>query len=120
MAEQRRTTDLVGDVRVKGGTTAPRDKDKDKDKKDIQTPEIPGVRSSDLEPYSGLRYVSKLFRLIAVVLLLLLIAEIITGVTTQGSASIPDAPGRSQPPHRAGGRALGRRRSRGAHGGHRP
>lgn len=83
MAEQRRTTDLVGDVRAKGGTPA-RDNEKDDG-----LPEIPGVRSTDLEPYVGLRYLSKLFRLIAVILLLLLVAEIVTGLTTQGSASIP-------------------------------
>lgn len=54
-----------------------------------EPPEIPGVRATDLEPYVGLRYLSKLFRLIAVILLLLLVAEIITGLTTQGSAAIP-------------------------------
>lgn len=81
MAELRRNSDLMGDVRVKGpevktpGATEP--------------PEIPGVRATDLEPYVGLRYLSKLFRLIAVILLLLLVAEIITGLTTQGSAAIP-------------------------------
>jgi hypothetical protein len=47
------------------------------------------VRATDLEPYVGLRYLSRLFRLIAVILLLLLVAEIVTGLTTQGSASIP-------------------------------
>jgi hypothetical protein len=47
------------------------------------------VRATDLEPYVGLRYLSKLFRLIAVILLLLLVAEIVTGLTTQGSAAIP-------------------------------
>src|SRR5438309_9320071 len=78
MADQRRTSDLVGDVRTK----AERGKDE-------EMPEIPGVRSTDLEPYVGLRYLSKLFRLIAIILLLLLVAEIVTGLTTQGSASIP-------------------------------
>ena len=80
MAEQRRTTDLVGEVRVKKEGERPKDTD---------VPEIPGVRSTDLEPYVGLRYLSKLFRLIAVILLLLLVAEIVTGLTTQGSAAIP-------------------------------
>jgi len=56
---------------------------------EVEAPEIPGVRATDLEPYVGLRYLSKLFRLIAVILLLLLVAEIVTGLTTQGSASIP-------------------------------
>lgn len=79
MAEHRRTTDLVGEVRTKGGEKA----------EQPEQPEIPGVRATDLEPYVGLRYLSKLFRLIAVILLLLLVAEIITGLTTQGSASIP-------------------------------
>ena len=77
MADQRRTGDVVADVR----TT--------KKEEDPDVPVIPGVRSTDLEPYSGLRYLSKLFRLIAIILLLLLVAEIVTGFTTQGSAAIP-------------------------------
>src|SRR5213596_3063126 len=79
MADQRRTSDLVGDVRTQKGDRA----------RDDDVPVIPDVRASDLEPYVGLRYLSKLFRLIAIILLLLLVAEIITGVTTQGSAAIP-------------------------------
>lgn len=47
------------------------------------------VRSSDLEPYIGLRYLSKLFRLMAIILVLLLAAEVITGLYAQGSAAIP-------------------------------
>ncbi len=77
--EHRRGSDLVGDVtarKVEGSA-------------DPDIPEIPGVRSTDLEPYVGLRYLSKLFRLIAIILLLLLVAEIITGLVTQGSAAIP-------------------------------
>lgn len=77
--EQRRGTDLVGEVRTK----------KSDQVGNGDTPEIPGVRSTDLEPYVGLRYLSKLFRLIAIILLLLLVAEIVTGLTTQGSAAIP-------------------------------
>src|SRR5687767_15936185 len=81
MAELRRTTDLSGgDVRLEKTEGV---------KKDDDMPEIPGVRATDLEPYVGLRYLSKLFRLIAIILLLLLVAEIVTGLTTQGSAAIP-------------------------------
>ena len=79
MADQRRTGDLVADVRTPKSEKA----------RDEDTPEIPGVRQTDLEPYVGLRYLSKLFRLIAIILLLLLVAEIVTGITTQGSAAIP-------------------------------
>lgn len=81
MAEQRRTTDLVGELRAHKGGEA--------DAGNGEMPDIPGVRSTDLEPYVGLRYLSKLFRLIAIILLLLLVAEIVTGLTTQGSAAIP-------------------------------
>ena len=44
------------------------------------------VRASDLEPYIGLRYLSKLFRMMAVILVLLLVAEIILGLVTEGGA----------------------------------
>lgn len=47
------------------------------------------VRAADMEPYVGLRYVAKLFRLMALILVLLLVAEIVTGLTTQGSSAIP-------------------------------
>ena len=47
------------------------------------------VRAADLEPYIGLRYLSKLFRVMAIIIGLLLIAEVITGFVTQGSAAIP-------------------------------
>lgn len=47
------------------------------------------VRDADLEPYIGLRYLSKLFRLIALILVLLLVAEVVTGLTQQGLDSIP-------------------------------
>ena len=58
-------------------------------KTDSELPVIPDVRLSDLEPYVGLRYLSKLFKLMGVVLGLLLVAEIVTGVVAQGSAAIP-------------------------------
>jgi hypothetical protein len=51
-------------------------------------PSMP-VRSADLEPYTGLGYLSKLFKLMAAVLLLLLLSEIVTGLIAQGAASIP-------------------------------
>lgn len=50
---------------------------------------IPDVRATDIEPYTGLRYLSKLFKLMAVVLMLLLIAEVVTGLSTQGSLAVP-------------------------------
>jgi hypothetical protein len=42
------------------------------------------VRAADLEPYVGLRYVTKLFRIIALFLVLLLVAEVAVGLYQQG------------------------------------
>ncbi|GJG88311.1 hypothetical protein tb265_34920 [Gemmatimonadetes bacterium T265] len=47
-----------------------------------------GVRTADIEPYTGLRYLSKLFRMIAVVLVILLIAEVTTGLYHDGVAAL--------------------------------
>ena len=47
------------------------------------------VRATDIEPYIGLRYLSKLFRFMAIILVLLLVAEVVTGLVNQGRAAIP-------------------------------
>ena len=47
------------------------------------------VREEDLEPHAGLRYVARLFKVLAILLGLMLIAEIVIGLSQQGSASIP-------------------------------
>ena len=51
-------------------------------------PTLP-VRTSDVEPYTGLRYLSKLFRLMAIIILLLLIAEVSTGLYSNGIGALP-------------------------------
>ena len=47
------------------------------------------VRAADLEPYIGLKYLSRLFKLMAVVLILLLVSEVITGLVASGLESLP-------------------------------
>ncbi len=47
------------------------------------------VRAADMEPYVGLRYVAKLFRIIAIILLMLLIAEVAIGLYQQGMQALP-------------------------------
>ena len=84
MSEHRRDRD-----RAAAPVKSPIERLGDALKPDGEPIEIPDIRQSDLEPYVGLRYLSKLFRLIAIILLLLLVAEIVTGLTTQGSAAIP-------------------------------
>lgn len=85
MTEHRRAVDTATPTKSEG----PIDRLGHVLKSDSETPIIPDVRLSDLEPYVGLRYLSKLFKLMAVVLALLLVAEVVTGVVAQGSAAIP-------------------------------
>ena len=84
MSENRRTEDAAGAAPVKG----PIERLGQALKSEDDVIEIPGIRQSDLEPYVGLRYLSKLFKLMGVILGLLLIAEVVTGVMAQGSAAI--------------------------------
>lgn len=46
------------------------------------------VRDEDLEPHAGLRYVARLFKVLAILLGIMLIAEIFIGLTQQGAQSI--------------------------------
>ena len=85
MTEQRRAVDTSTPTKAAG----PIDRLGHVLKAEGDLPVIPDVRLSDLEPYVGLRYLSKLFKLMGVVLGLLLVAEIVTGVVAQGSAAIP-------------------------------
>lgn len=75
---------MTGDI-----TAAGQDEHRTTPKRDHPGDPTMQVRADDLEPYVGLRYLSKLFKLMAIILLLLLVAEIITGLVAQGSSAIP-------------------------------
>ena len=47
------------------------------------------VREEDLEPHEGLRYIARLFKVLAVLLVLMLMVEVIIGLMQQGSSAIP-------------------------------
>ena len=47
-----------------------------------------GVRTTDLEPYVTLRYIAKLFKVLAGLMVIMLIGEVITGLMVQGSAAV--------------------------------
>ncbi len=58
-------------------------------------PQAPGpagsrVRGADLEPHAGLRYIARLFKVLAVLLMLLLVAEVVMGLVQQGAAALPE------------------------------
>lgn len=86
--EHRRTTDLADAVAIEQPGTGTRSNGKPVEQHEDGAI-IAGIRATDIEPYTGLRYLSKLFRFMAIILLLLLVAEIATGLYAQGTASIP-------------------------------
>jgi len=88
MSEQRRAQDTDVTAATVAGK-GPIDRLGNALKPDDGQIDIPGIRQTDLEPYVGLRYLSKLFKLMGVILGLLLIAEVITGIMAQGGAAVP-------------------------------
>ena len=53
-----------------------------------QLPREARVRDEDLEPFAALRYIARLFKLLAILLLLLLVAEVILGFVQAGAAAL--------------------------------
>jgi hypothetical protein len=49
---------------------------------------LPPVREEDLEPHEGLRYVAKLFKTLALLLIFMLIAEMVIGFNQDGMAAL--------------------------------
>lgn len=46
------------------------------------------VRDDDLEPYVTLRYIARLFKILAVLMVVMLIGEVVTGLATEGQAAL--------------------------------
>ena len=47
------------------------------------------VREQDLEPYVTLRYIAKLFKVLAVLMVIMLIGEIVAGLTADAAEALP-------------------------------
>jgi hypothetical protein len=54
----------------------------------IATPRNAQVREEDMEPHAGLRYIARLFKVLAILLVLLLIGEIVMGLVQDGTSAI--------------------------------
>ncbi|MEO7042441.1 MAG: hypothetical protein ABI035_09285 [Gemmatimonadaceae bacterium] len=54
-----------------------------------ESPKRMQVRAADLEPYVGLKYLSRLFKLMAIILILVLASEVITGLVSYGISDLP-------------------------------
>ncbi|MBV9495305.1 MAG: zinc ribbon domain-containing protein [Acidobacteria bacterium] len=46
------------------------------------------VRTEDLEPYVTLRYIARLFKILAALMVIMLIGEVATGIVTEGKAAL--------------------------------
>src|SRR5690606_25208601 len=70
-------------IHCKGATMAETVQEKDNRRGDntdgVVTPPSARVRDDDLQPHEGLRYIAKLFKALALLLIFMLIAEIILG-----------------------------------------
>ena len=75
MADERRDDEIRVERRQREEAKAP--------------PPTMDVREEDLEPHEGLRYIARLFKLLAVLLILLLVGEIIIGLVREGNSAIP-------------------------------
>ncbi|HEY3120638.1 MAG TPA: zinc ribbon domain-containing protein [Vicinamibacteria bacterium] len=49
---------------------------------------VEGVRTTDLEPYITLRYIAKLFKVLAVLIVLMMVMEIVTGLLIDGRSAV--------------------------------
>jgi hypothetical protein len=49
---------------------------------------LEGVRAADLEPYITLRYIARLFKVLAALIIVMLLGEIVTGVVIDGTAAL--------------------------------
>jgi hypothetical protein len=51
------------------------------------------VRTADLEPYVALRYIARLFKVLAALIIIMTVGEVVTGLVMHGRAAIPDLVG---------------------------
>lgn len=56
--------------------------------KAAEAPAVAQVRGEDLEPHAGLRYIAKLFKVLALLLIFMLIAEVSIGLRQDGTAAL--------------------------------
>jgi hypothetical protein len=53
-----------------------------------QAETVAGVRAADLEPYITLRYIARLFKVLAVLIIVMLLGEVVTGIVIDGTAAL--------------------------------
>jgi hypothetical protein len=73
---------------ARGAGVAENDRRDDPVEEENLPPEM-DVRNEDLEPHEGLRYVARLFKILAILVVLLLVAEVVVALVQQGNSAIP-------------------------------
>ena len=68
--------------------TTEESRDNRRDHGEATQPPVAQVRDEDLEPHEGLRYIAKLFKALALLLVFMLIAEMIIGLRQDGTAAL--------------------------------
>ena len=58
-------------------------------RRETSTEESDGIRTTDLEPYVTLRYIARLFKVLAVLMGLMLVGEVVTGLVLDGRSALP-------------------------------
>jgi hypothetical protein len=59
------------------------------DEYDDDLPASMSVRAEDLEPHAGLRYIARLLKILALLIVVLLVAEVTMGLVQDGASAIP-------------------------------
>ena len=52
-------------------------------------PSAATVRAEDLEPHEGLRYIARLFKVLAVLMLLMMVGEVVSGIMADAGNALP-------------------------------
>lgn len=76
------------DIQAGEETIAPGIDDRRSTQRPGEPPPEASVRDEDLEPHDGLRYIARLFKVLAVLLLLMLVFEIVIGLVQRGTDAI--------------------------------
>jgi hypothetical protein len=87
--DQTREPLFENDVNVPGAVAVVQSTEQRAGERRDEKPTLATVRDEDLEPHEGLRYIARLFKVLAVFLILLLIGEVVIGLVQVGSEAIP-------------------------------
>jgi hypothetical protein len=80
--------DLPGERPAPGveGGAGDGDGDDDVDRETRRDPSA--VRAEDTEPYIGLQYIARLFKIVAMIVIVAIVAEVVAGLYTEGSGAL--------------------------------